>query len=54
MQRSLRRAHARIWTALAFILPAIIVLGLAIRQNGPREAPPVRLSAPAGTASGSP
>jgi hypothetical protein len=46
MQQSHRRAHARIWTALAFLLPAIIIIALLIRQNGPREAPPVRLSPP--------
>jgi hypothetical protein len=47
-----RRAHARIWTALAVLLPVIVVVALVIRQNGPREAPPVQLSEPLGTASG--
>jgi hypothetical protein len=46
MQRSHRRAHARIWKVLAVLLPAIIVLALVVRQNGPTEAPPVMLSPP--------
>ncbi len=49
MQRLHRQAHARIWMVLALLLPAIIVLALVIRQNGPTEAPPVRLSAPQGS-----
>lgn len=43
---SFRRAHRRIWLLLAVALPAIVVAALSLRQNGPREAPPVRLSAP--------
>jgi len=46
VQRAHRRVHARIWKALVILLPAIIVLALIIRQNGPREAAPVRLSPP--------
>jgi len=47
MLRSHRRAHARIWSLLACLLPAIILLALLIRQNGPRETPPEQLSPPA-------
>ena len=49
MQRPHRRAHARIWMVLAVLLPAIIVLALVMRRNGPTEAPPVRLSPPQGS-----
>lgn len=30
--------------AFAILLPAIIVVALMIRQNGPQEAPPVQLN----------
>jgi hypothetical protein len=46
MQRPHRRAHARIWFVLMALLPAIIVAALLIRQNGPTDAPAVRLSPP--------
>lgn len=41
------RVHRRIWTVLAVVLPAILLVAAAIRQEGPREVPAVRLSAPA-------
>jgi len=50
MLRPHRRAHARIWTALALLLPAIIVVALVIRQNGPRETPPVQIKPPGAAA----
>ena len=42
-----RRTHAYVWTALAVLLPALIVAALVIRQNGPLERPAERLGAPA-------
>ena len=44
--RDFTAAHRRIWIALALLLPIIILGSLTLRQNGPTEAPPVRLSAP--------
>jgi len=46
MQRRHRAAHLRIWLAMAVALPVILVAALAMRRNGPNEAPPVLLSAP--------
>jgi hypothetical protein len=46
MRRAHRRAHRRIWFLLAVLLPAALILALATRQNGPRDAPPVRLAPP--------
>lgn len=42
--------HRRIWTMLAVVLPAILLVAAAIRQEGPREVPAVRLEAPPGEA----
>ena len=44
--REFTAAHGRIWVVLAVVLPLVMVGALALRQNGPTEAPPVRLSAP--------
>jgi hypothetical protein len=46
MQRRQIRAHRRIWMVLAVLLPVALLAAMALRQNGPREAPPVRLEAP--------
>lgn len=48
MKPALRRAHRRLWAVLAVLLPAILVVGLVARQDGPREAPAVRLAPPPG------
>lgn len=48
MKPALRRVHRRLWTVLAVLVPAILVVGLLARQDGPREAPAVRLAAPPG------
>jgi hypothetical protein len=45
MRRRHISAHARIWLLLAALLPAILVLALVARGDGPAEAPR-RLSAP--------
>lgn len=44
--RAFHAAHARIWAGLSILLPLLLLGSLALRQNGPTEAPPVRLSAP--------
>ncbi len=44
--RSFRRGHLAIWACLAVLLPLVVLGSLALRQNGPTEAPPLRLSAP--------
>ena len=41
-----RQGHRRIWTALAVILPLLVLGALALRQNGPTEARPELLAAP--------
>ena len=46
MQRRHRMWHARIWTALAVLLPFLLLGALALRRNGPLEAPAIRLEAP--------
>jgi hypothetical protein len=45
-QRRQRAAHARIWFALAAILPLIFLGGFFLRQGGPLEAPAVQLAPP--------
>ena len=37
MQRSHRRAHARIWSVLVVALPLALLIALALRPNGPVE-----------------
>lgn len=44
MRRTHRAAHLRIWIGLAVVLPLILLAALSLRQNGPTEAAPVRLS----------
>jgi hypothetical protein len=44
--RTFRRGHLAIWAAFAVVLPLLVLGSLALRQNGPTEAAPVRLSAP--------
>ncbi len=46
LARSFRRGHLVIWGALAVVLPILVLGSLVLRQNGPIETPPVRLSAP--------
>ena len=46
VQRRHRLVHRRIWSVLAVLLPLLLVGALALRQTGPTEAPPVRLSPP--------
>ncbi len=44
--RSYRGGHRGIWVVLAVGLPLLVLGALALRQNGPTEARPERLSAP--------
>ncbi len=44
MRRSHRTAHRWIWAILAVLLPLALLGALALRRNGPLEAPSVRLS----------
>ena len=46
MRRAHRRAHRRIWLGLAVLLPLLLLGAMALRQNGPTEAAPVRLAPP--------
>ena len=46
MRRRHRAAHRRIWLLLAALLPALLLGALALRQNGPTEVTPLRLSQP--------
>lgn len=46
MQRRNRSAHRRAWILLSALLPALLLAALAFRQNGPTEAPAIRLSEP--------
>ena len=44
MLRRHRTAHRLIWALLAMLLPLSLLGALALRRNGPLEAPSVRLS----------
>lgn len=44
------RVHRRIWTVLAVVLPAILLVAAAIHQEGPRETAAVRIAPPPGEA----
>ena len=46
MKRRHRAAHRLIWTVLAGLLPAIVLLSLALRPTGPTEAPQIQLPPP--------
>lgn len=46
MRRRHRIAHRRIWLVLAVLLPAILIIAMTIRRDGPFEAPAIRLAAP--------
>ena len=44
MKRRHRQTHRAIWFVLAGLLPAVILLSLALRPIGPIEAPQIQLS----------
>ena len=46
MKRAYRKTHARIWMALAVLLPLVIVVAMAVRQQGPTETRAERIEAP--------
>jgi len=41
-----RRTHLRVWLVLSVFLPVLLVGAVALRQNGPTEAAPVRIAPP--------
>ena len=41
-----RRVHKIAWIVFAVLIPAILVTGLIVRQDGPWERPAIRLEAP--------
>ena len=41
-----RRTHFRVWLVLSALLPLLVFGAVALRQNGPTEAAPVRLAPP--------
>ncbi len=45
-QRSQRRRHTRVWFAIAALPPLILLAGMALRQTGLADAPPLLLLAP--------
>ncbi len=46
MRRGHRAAHRAIWFAMAGLLPAILLLSLVLRRDGPTEAPQIQLAPP--------
>lgn len=46
MRRRHRDVHRVTWRVMAFLLPAIVLLSLMMRQTGPTEAPQVQLAPP--------
>lgn len=54
MQRSHRRAHARIWSVLVVALPLALLIALALRPNGPVERKAVALEESADAAEAAP
>jgi len=43
MRRRHRGAHRIIWFVLAGLLPAVVLISLALRPIGPTEAPQIQL-----------
>ena len=41
-----RAWHRRFWTVFSVLIPLILISGLVLRQDGPRERPAVQLEAP--------
>ena len=46
MRRRHRNTHRVIWLVLAPLLPAIVLLSLALRPIGPAETPQIQLAPP--------
>src|SRR5277367_5273519 len=44
--RQLRRRQLRVWMLLSVVLPLLLFGAVALRQNGPTEAAPVRIAPP--------
>ncbi len=46
MRRRHRAVHRAVWTVLAVLLPAILIVAMSVRRDGPVEAPAIRLDPP--------
>jgi hypothetical protein len=46
MRRRHSATHRVIWLVLAGLLPAIVLLSLVVRPNGPTESPQIQLAPP--------
>lgn len=46
MRRRHRRIHRATWTALAVLLPLVLVISLTARREGPREAASIQIAPP--------
>ncbi len=46
MRRRHRRIHRLAWTALAVILPLVVIGALAARRTGPLESPSLQIAPP--------
>ena len=46
MRRRHRQTHRVIWIVLSGLLPAIVLVSLALRPIGPTEAPQIQLAPP--------
>lgn len=46
MRRGHKKTHRVIWLVLAGLLPAIVLLSLALRPVGPTEGPQIQLAPP--------
>ena len=46
MRRRHRDTHRLIWIVLAGLLPAVVLLSLALRPVGPVESPQIQLAPP--------
>ncbi len=44
MKRRHRSIHAQVWKLLAVILPIALIAALVLRQDGPSEAPAIKIS----------
>jgi hypothetical protein len=46
MRRRHRSVHRAAWSVLLILLPAILIAAMAIRRDGPLEAPAIQLAPP--------
>ena len=53
MKQSLRKSHGMIWKVFSVLIPAIIILAMYVKQDASKLEPPVQISPPSNSASGS-